>query len=276
MTGSKPRRLSVRKYSATGNTFVLLDLRDAANRALKAASLPAAARRLSGEFATDGLIAISGVKSSKPAVRMTFFNPDGSRAFCGNGTRTSGFYEWGRRRVPPGGAIMVLTDAGAIPVGVKKSAAALLNIEPPRFMEPAAVEIEAGGSLSAIFHRVWSGCPHAVCLVPSVRDAAVESIGRSVRYHRAFAPEGTNVDFVEVLAPGRLAVRTYERGVERETKSCGSGVLASVFAAKSLGKIPGPIADVQTQGGRMKVVADGGHYGLEGGIDLVFEGGVFI
>jgi len=73
---------------------------------------------------------------------------------------------------------------------------------------------------------VNTGVPHAVIEVDDLEAAEVFRIGRIVRRHEAFAPAGTNVNFMKTLAPGQIAIRTYERGVEDETLACGTGMVA--------------------------------------------------
>jgi diaminopimelate epimerase len=76
---------------------------------------------------------------------------------------------------------------------------------------------------------VNTGVPHAVVFVQGLSKINVQDIGRALRNHKAFAPAGTNVDFVEVINDGAIRVRTYERGVEDETLACGTGSVASAL-----------------------------------------------
>ena len=76
-------------------------------------------------------------------------------------------------------------------------------------------------------HYVNTGVPHLVCFVQDLDSCNVVETGKAIRYHSEFQPQGTNVDFVEVLDKGRIRIRTYERGVEAETLACGTGAVAS-------------------------------------------------
>jgi diaminopimelate epimerase len=98
-----------------------------------------------------------------------------------------------------------------------------------------------------------TGSPHFVRFVNNTDEVDVYSEGRKVRYSDRFAAEGTNVNFIS-LADGKVNVRTYERGVENETLSCGTGVTASVIAAKLFGmETDGGIYPVATIGGNLNV-----------------------
>ncbi|MBI4669512.1 MAG: diaminopimelate epimerase [Elusimicrobia bacterium] len=277
--------MKIRKFSANGNTFALIDLRkgktpspsmgDGRSPTLHSFGDGAVgvkfARIVSAKLKTDGLLVIRG-KIGFP--RLVFFNPDGSKAFCGNGTRTAGFYEirkvQGRRR----GLVTVTTDHGPIEVKVENNKAALLGVQKPRILGKVCLKLRIGRSFapslfrSFVFYKVRSGCPHAVCFDDNVEKLDIVKLGRIVRYHKAFAPKGTNVDFVQV-GSGGIKIRTYERGVERETKSCGSGVLASVSTAKALGKIHNSEVRAATKGGILKVRFNGIAMELEGFVQEV-------
>ena len=258
--------LSIFKFSAAGNVFVLVDQRDLKNKAVKEKDRPRLARWLSKEFATDGVVFVS----SSGAVRMVFHNPDGSRAFCGNGTRTTGFYEIRFARKKKSGEIDVVTDAGSIPVGVDRNRATLLGVNTPKHLDTLAI-------VNLTFYKVYSGTDHVVAFVDDVNAVDVEGVGRAVRYHKNFSPKGTNVDFVQVLSGGGLNIRTYERGVERETASCGSGVLAGASIAKALGRLRGTKARCRTRGGTLEVCFDKkGKLSLGGEVKLVFKGEAYV
>ncbi|MEO0070155.1 MAG: diaminopimelate epimerase, partial [candidate division WOR-3 bacterium] len=93
-----------------------------------------------------------------------------------------------------------------------------------------------------------TGVPHAVLFVPDAEAALVQTVGAELRYHAHFAPRGTNVNFVQVLGPSSIRVRTYERGVEAETLACGTGVTASALIAARLHKFDPPVK-VRVQSG---------------------------
>ena len=87
---------------------------------------------------------------------------------------------------------------------------------------------------------VNTGVPHVVVAVDDVDAVEVVALGREIRYHAAFAPAGTNVNFVDIRSRGRLAIRTYERGVEDETLACGTGCVAAAMATAARRGWPSP------------------------------------
>jgi diaminopimelate epimerase len=108
-----------------------------------------------------------------------------------------------------------------------------IKLTPPRDIKldiPLKVD---GRGLKLNF--INTGVPHVVIFVEGLDKIDVSGIGRTLRYHKKFAPRGTNVNFVETLSQDSFKIRTYERGVEDETLACGTGTVASalIFARKS-------------------------------------------
>jgi diaminopimelate epimerase len=125
-----------------------------------------------------------------------------------------------------------------------------------------------------------TGSPHYCIFVHDADKVDVLKEGRKIRYSDLFAEQGTNVNFIEP-ANDVLKIRTYERGVENETLSCGTGVTAAVLAASVSGRISGNECTVITQGGALKVnfipQADGfSGIWLEGPATPVFKGQLII
>jgi diaminopimelate epimerase len=110
-------------------------------------------------------------------------------------------------------------------------------------------------------HFINSGVPHVVIPVARIDDVNVRLEGAAIRHHKMFSPNGANINFIEKREPNKIAVRTYERGVENETLACGTGVVASalIFAA------------IENVTGLMRVIARGGDE-LQVGFEKVEEG----
>jgi diaminopimelate epimerase len=126
-------------------------------------------------------------------------------------------------------------------------------------------------------HSVDTGVPHAVIFVDDIDTADVVGLGRELRYHPAFAPAGTNVNFVGRTAEG-FRIRTYERGVEGETLACGTGVVAGALIAAAKGMVDSPVA-MDTAGGIALTVQFTGTKGgevdqvvLKGPAHLIYKG----
>ena len=130
-------------------------------------------------------------------------------------------------------------------------------------------------------HSLNTGVPHAVLFVPDADQAMVQQLGPEIRRHSHFAPKGTNVNFVQVLGPRRIRVRTFERGVEGETLACGTGVTASALIASRVHRFGSPV-QVQVQGGELLEVSfqeRGGDFSdvrLTGPAEFVFHGRIEI
>jgi diaminopimelate epimerase len=99
------------------------------------------------------------------------------------------------------------------------------------------------------FHYVNSGSPHCIIfldenkeVLPALAEIDVDSLGRKIRNHFYFSPEGTNVNFVDQLSPNILSIRTYERGVEAETLACGTGSVAVGLLASKMKNLHSPIS----------------------------------
>jgi len=212
------------KYSGCGNDFILMELPE--NQDLGKLALRLCERRLS--IGADGLIFIS--PSEKAAFRVHFYNADGSEAeMCGNGLRSAVHF--------------FLKDRNAsVTVETKER---LLGAEKQGNMVLVAMgEVKNIEHLEVLNLKMMSlntGVPHAVHFVKDLSSFDLEDLGRKVRYHEAFAPQGTNFNIVEPIPEG-IAIRTYERGVEGETLACGTGATAAAIAYSLSTNTPPPIA----------------------------------
>jgi len=124
---------------------------------------------------------------------------------------------------------------------------------------------------------VNTGVPHVVLEVSDLETTDVSGIGREIRYHQAFAPAGTNVNFISFLADDTIAIRTYERGVESETLACGTGSIAAALV-KAAGSDTGSPIHVKTRGGTLLTIHFTRHDGrfrdvyLEGDARIIYSG----
>ncbi|MGD9610322.1 MAG: diaminopimelate epimerase [Desulfovibrionaceae bacterium] len=202
-----------------------------------------------------------------------FFNADGSRAeMCGNGSRCAARLAYLIGLAPA--KHVFGTDAGPIEAVVDPdSDQVTVLLTPPKDLRlNQTIEVE---QQPINLHSVNTGVPHAVTFLESVENVDVWKYGRAIRFHEAFAPAGTNMNFVAVEGPGRLSLRTYERGVEDETYACGTGAVASAIVAREL-DLTGDETVVTTTGGEeLGVILKDGKTYLRGAATLVYRGEFF-
>jgi diaminopimelate epimerase len=233
------------KWEGTGNAFILMDRRDWL--ALPDASTIAAMCDASNGVGADGVIFFQPMDCGQGALpctewEMDYVNADGSRSFCGNGSRA--LFAFLRRQgwMPETGGTLHACD-GRHAVAWDET-----QMEPGVELRPIAPPKAA--SEGATF--VDTGSPHHLIWVEDTALQDVEGVGRAIRYGVEYAPEGTNVDFVQRLDATTLSMRTYERGVEAETRACGTGAVAAAVAdhAERGGSLQ---REVQMPGGTLRV-----------------------
>ena len=262
--------------NGAGNDFVLMDNRDGGIR-LDRDQIVRLCHRQRGVGA-DGLMLLVPCASGKAAWAWDFYNSDGSRAeMCGNGARC--FARYVRKLTGCEIPVTFETLAGVIRAEFPDSERVTVNMTPPHNLRLNQRLSLSGGVIEA--HSIDTGVPHAVIFETDVEQSKVAQTGAEVRYHAHFAPKGTNVNFVQVLAPNQIRVRTYERGVEGETLACGTGIVASALIAAEVRHFTSPV-QVQARGGDRLGVSFVGENGqfrevrLTGPAEFVFEGEIRI
>jgi diaminopimelate epimerase len=239
-------RIAFWKMHGAANDFILAD-----DRAL---SFPADDRdwlvrimaRRTGVGA-EGVLLIQ--PSSQADFRMRFFNPDGGEVdMCGNGARCIARLAHEIGAAPR--QMRIETRAGLIRAEVAGDQVLLHLTEPRDWKLNQRLEV-AGKILMA--HSVNSGVPHVMVEVNDLDAANVQELGRALRRHPAFAPGGTNANFVQITGPQSLRLRTYERGVEAETLACGTGIVACGLLAGRLGRVRPPVSILTAGGDRLEV-----------------------
>lgn len=232
------------KMAGGGNDFLVFEadgrkLSDADSRRI------ALVCRRGLSVGADGALFLSGGGDGR--VHLDYFNADGGLAsFCANGTRCAARYAVSRRLVADD-ELVLETGWGHIGARVDGEIVTLALRDVLAPTEPIALGLETPDAYSAAGLPpsgvpIHVGVPHLVVFVRG--DLAVlpiERVGPPLRRH-PLLPEGANVNFVRVTAPNRLEVRTWERGVEAETLSCGSGVVASALVAAQRGHVELPVA----------------------------------
>ena len=233
-----PQEISFFKYQGTGNDFVMVDDRlvlwDLGNLGL----IRALCDRKFG-IGADGLILIRS--HADYDFEMIYFNADGSQSFCGNGARC---------------AVAFAAFLGIISLHTQ-----FLAIDGPHESRIARGEVSLkmakvshiSESLGDAF--VHTGSPHHVRWVEDLEDYPVLEQGQLLRHDPCYAPGGSNVNFVEKVSDNEILVRTFERGVENETLSCGTGVTAAALVCGALTQQKS--IQIRTLGGNLRVTFEG-------------------
>ncbi len=223
------------KMHGSGNDFILMDNR---RRLIKHSEAPYKARKLCKRrfgIGADGFILIED--SKKADFKWYFFNADGSEAeMCGNGGRCAARFAYMNDIC--GKKLSFETLAGIIRAEVKGKLVKL-EMTNPSDLRPNIKFSTGLDELTIDF--INTGVPHAVIITEDLDHVPVFEWGRLIRYDDMFAPEGTNVDFVQVKNEHHIYIRTYERGVEDETLACGTGAVASALIAGLKKMVQSPV-----------------------------------
>ena len=264
------------KLEGAGNDFLGLDGRVGGFK-LKRQQIADLCDRRRGVGA-DGVLVVEKSKVRGADFRMRYYNSDGGEAeMCGNGARCFALLARavsGRK----GNVLRIQTQAGLVTLQIRGQEVQVSMTEPTKLRLGRKL-VMAGRKVVVDFLN--TGVPHAVLFVRSVRSIDVAKQGRAIRYHSAFAPSGTNVNFVEIGRGNRIHVRTYERGVEGETLACGTGVVASSILSNLRRGLRPPI-QVATRGGdnvRVGFSMENGHarkVTLQGPARIVYTGVIHV
>ena len=201
--------------------------------------------------------------------QMRIFNPDGSEAeMCGNGLRCFLLYLVRKELAEAEHFIAVETKAGLRRGKVEGNFVTASLGEPGNPALSFLLDVD-GRQFTANF--VNTGVPHTVIEVEDLANFPVKELGRKIRFHPKFAPAGANVDFVEIRN-NLILIRTYERGVENETLSCGTGTAAAGFLLRQLGKIILPVKVQAASGEILTVSEQDNEIFLAGEVRIVYEG----
>lgn len=222
------------KYQGTGNDFIMIDGRSDALPILSATIIETLCDRKMG-IGADGLIIIKNHQQLD--FEMVYYNADGSQSLCGNGSRCAVNFAKSLGIVKDKASF--LTVDGTYHADIQHD---LVHLK----MKDIDAPIQKGKD-----YFVHNGSPHHIVFTKNNEKTDVLAEGRKIRHSREYIPEGTNVNFVELIDERTIFVRTFERGVENETLSCGTGIAASCLAT-ALKKIKSPI-QVKTLGGDLTV-----------------------
>ena len=254
--------LRFEKWEGTGNDFVVIDDRDGRWSGMSPQLVQRLCDRHFG-IGSDGLILVQAPREEGTAYHMAFFNPDSSSSFCGNGSRCAyaAWSAWTGER-----ATVRFTAIDGAHEGGWSDGLVRIAMRPVAAPEPIAEGVVL----------LDTGSPHLIVKVPDPAGVDLVPEARKWRYSERFAKAGVNVNFV-AQRDGVVHMRTYERGVEDETLSCGTGVTAAALSFLGKDTRAGHL-QVKAPGGELRVearpCADGGfdHVYLSGPVGRVFTG----
>lgn len=256
------------KYQGTGNDFVMIDNRTDFFSKKDTALIRFLCDRRFG-IGGDGLILLENDESVD--FKMVYYNADGNEStMCGNGGRCIVAFAYNL------GLIKKDTLFNAVD-GLHRAEVKEDNVVALQMIDVVKQEILKHTDFTFLF----TGSPHHVALVNSLQMFDVYGNGKSIRYSNLYEPEGTNVNFVEQLADNHFKIRTYERGVENETLSCGTGATAVAVAMNSLGLANNNEVLIDVEGGNLKITFDQNNEKyfnvmLVGVAKLVFKGEITV
>lgn len=258
------KNLSFYKYQGTGNDFVIID-----NRSLifDKEDLNLISRLCDRKFGigADGLILIEN--HFEFDFEMIYFNPDGSQSLCGNGSRC---------------AVHFAHKLGIISENTQFKA---VDGYHEAFIKDGLIHLKMGpvkkiGFLDDSDLFINTGSPHHICFVEDLPLVDVLTEGKKIRYSDLYPNGGSNVNFVNLHNDNSLSIRTYERGVEAETLSCGTGAVAAALASTTR-NFQSPVK-LHTLGGELEVSfkqIDSNNFDeiyLIGPAQLVFTGTIIV
>jgi len=223
--------MEVQKYSGAGNSFLITD-----NRNSEIIDYENNVKKLMGKYpGLDGVIFLEN--SDKADFKMNYFNRDATgNALCGNGLRCTVKFISDNK--------ISVNDEIKIEAVSEIYECKLISEKEISVKFPPPIRVKTNFKLKVHFQDWWEllncsyvdiGSPHIVVFIDEIEKPKVNSIdevnvyewGRNIRMHKDLMPEGANVNFVQILGSGELAIRSFERGVEAETQACGTGAISS-------------------------------------------------
>src|SRR5580765_3351960 len=259
------------KMNGAGNDFILFDNRTGSID-LDRNQIAQLCDRHRG-IGADGILLLEN-PTNRADFRMRYFNADGGEAeMCGNGARC--FARFANKVGGQKAKISFETLAGVISAELKGDLVTLRMTEPTDLR----LNVDLPVAENKMVHFINSGVPHVVIPVAKIDDAEVRRGGATIRHHKMFSPNGTNVNFIEKRGPNKIAIRTYERGVEDETLACGTGIVASALIFAASENTNSPISVIARGGDELEVgfekSGDRFHnVTLTGPAEFVFEGAI--
>lgn len=254
------------KYEGTGNDFVMIDNR---NDFFPKNDVNLIAHLCDRRFGigADGLILLEN--DSESDFKMVYYNSDGNQStMCGNGGRCLVAFAKKLQIIDNSTSFMAVDGIHHATISGDNSVS--LQMKDVDFVNN-----------QSNYTFLDTGSPHHIEMVSSIANLDVKSQGAAIRYSDLYGSAGANVNFVEQISDDTFSIRTYERGVEDETLSCGTGATAAAIAMNYIGKTNSNSIKINVQGGKLEVSFDkkDTHYSnvfLKGPATFVFQGKINI
>jgi diaminopimelate epimerase len=255
--------LHFHKYQATGNDFIIMDNRNQSIKNMDEAKIKLLCDRRFG-IGADGLMLLENLPNFD--FKMVYYNSDGRESsMCGNGGRALVQFAKSLHLIDKECNFLAVDGPHFAKISVDGIALQMIDVHTIEKDHDAYV--------------INTGSPHYVEFVQNVRSMDVYEHGKKIRYSDTYSKVGINVNFVEILGKNQLFVRTYERGVEDETLSCGTGVTASALAYAQQMNLGSGSINIETLGGKLSLdfQKSGDSFNqifLNGPAQKVFEGNI--
>lgn len=252
------------KYQGTGNDFIMVDCSTSEDFKLSTSQISHLCDRRFG-IGADGVILI--YKHPQYNFKLDYFNSDGSQSFCGNGARCATQFAYS----------LGLFDKEATFEAIDGVHIATLENEMISLKMNDVTTVEKDGDA----YVIETGSPHYIEFVKDLDQKNIVTYGKEIRYAPKYKSKGINVNLVEILGKNKLKMLTYERGVEDETFSCGTGATAVALAYAEEVKTSKIHVQIEVKGGQLTVKAERKSSGFDsiyliGPAKEVFQGDVLI
>lgn len=241
------KNISFAKMSGAGNDFIIINKSQIPNVVLTNSVISQLCDRRKG-IGADGIIIIKNIQGYDFA--MDYYNADGSSGtLCGNGARCAIKFA-NDTGITNSDSVSFLSNEDEFSGELLANGLIKFNLQTPKVIDENIMINVGGSNVSGSY--VDTGSPHVVLIVDDLNLQPVIEIGKEIRYNPAFAPGGTNVNFIKFIN-GKIHIRTYERGVENETLACGTGAVAAAIIGFRKFEIQPPILLI-TKGGDELIV----------------------
>ncbi len=262
------------KFSGSGNDFIIIDNREGIVDALELPPFIAKVCNRRMSVGADGLILVE--EATDHDFRWRYYNSDGSLAeMCGNGARCVARFAY--LQGIAGTSMSFENQALVVSAEIRDQWVKINMPDPLDFRADYPLDLDDG---PVTVSSVNTGVPHV--LIPVKNLDALDAVdlvvrGKEIRFHQAYAPEGTNVNYVTPVADNGIFIRTYERGVEDETLACGTGAIAAALVTARHSGTDSPISVTTQSGGTLAIHFQEGEGAfsniyLEGDARMIYQG----